>query len=757
MPRAQSRIAVACVTAVVAMCASPALAQHEKLVYQAGDPAGYPSAGYVAYVNGNQWTTQQIPGMGFSNPGPGNLALSPNGQAVAYSRGGSLYTRNLNTGQETLVYSSTCAYQPRFTPDATALFFTRNCGSRTYADVWRVNLDGSAARALIAWVANSDGTNPRQVRPLTSQPYTAAMNASFTPDMTRVAFVGWVNGYSDLFAANVDGTGAASNLTSTTTIDENHPRWAPNGNSFCATRTVGLGSVNENGGIALYTSSGEWYAGFGNGPRGSNGLECSYRQASGVTSNQYLAAQFMPMLNFDTSEKWRPLNVAMFLSERDPATGQPWHRICDATITCSGLTGESDFTLYSGNESYISTHHNANSDPDSYTSPTPACNQSIGSTQRHDCDTGAASTMYYHVVGPSPGGYMYVDYWFFYRYNQGFGNVGNHAGDWEGITVAASLSGNTFAFAEFSQHGTWNSFLRDNLICDTAASGSCGSETGPAYVGQHVMTVPAAGSHANYPRPNSSGEFDNSNDGGAPWGRNLDTGSTGACPSNVPGSPPNVCGPAVIAFPATGAQRWTDWAGRWGETGTDPVGSSSPTSPAAPSPSDHGPHFFAPWTGVSCESGALCPSRARSREPLYCHNWLGEGVAAVACHERTMRGALRERRLGRDGSFTIRLVTQDRRAATAPGLAQVLGRPLRVGERATVSGRLPRDSELLIRVGRGQRLVTAVFDHLRPVHGRATLAVRRGKHGKPAVALLHGRHAIRPTRILRPATRPHTG
>jgi hypothetical protein len=106
-------------------------------------------------------------------------------------------------------------------------------------------------------------------------------------------------------------------------------------------------------------------------------------------------------------------------------------------------------------------------------------------------------------VGPSPAGYQYIDYWFFYRYNQGFQDIGNHAGDWESVTVAPATSGQTFEFAEFSEHGNEESFLRDNLECDNNAAGSCGTESGSSYSGQHVMTFPAAGSHANYPQPNS--------------------------------------------------------------------------------------------------------------------------------------------------------------------------------------------------------------------------------------------------------------
>ena len=44
-----------------------------------------------------------------------------------------------------------------------------------------------------------------------------------------------------------------------------------------------------------------------------------------VSMADSLAAQHRPILRFDDVEKWRPLNVDSFLSERLP-TGEPYHR-----------------------------------------------------------------------------------------------------------------------------------------------------------------------------------------------------------------------------------------------------------------------------------------------------------------------------------------------------------------------------------------------------------------------------------------------
>ena len=218
-----------------------------------------------------------------------------------------------------------------------------------------------------------------------------------------------------------------------------------------------------------------------------------------VTDDQYLASTYEPLLMFDSSEKWRPLNVGMFLSERDPSTGHPWNQICSPSQGSKGLTSEADLEQHPTSDSYIRIN-NSEGEPDTYRSPNPECTHSVGSTAVYDCGTGRASAIYYHVVGPSPGGYTYIDYWLFYPYNQGWNDFGNHAGDREGVTVAPSHDGKTFEFAN-SHNSTWNSFLRDNLDCDASGSGSCGTESldcpyppSRNYFGQHVMTFPAAGS-----------------------------------------------------------------------------------------------------------------------------------------------------------------------------------------------------------------------------------------------------------------------
>jgi len=764
---------------------------------------------------GNYPTPTQLIASGTESP---ITALSPDGQTLAYATPSGLYVRQVGGGTSTLVYpgsgNNNSVMYPRFTPDGKALYFTNNMSSGrtgTGPDIWRVNTDGTGAKAIIAWsgdqssedvssdgtliafhstdtpkgkylggyalwVANADGSNPRQVFSLTGQVFTDAMYPSFSPDMKQIAFTCYIHAggaVENLCTASTDGTGTPTNITPLPAGDAVwQPRWSPDGGMLCAELDQNLTTSQESHGIALYKPDGTQFADVGrslyNNGAGTTPSNCSFRQPStAIGHGDYLAAEFMPILDFSSQEKWRPLNIPMFLSEQDPTTGQPWNQIClpyPASI-CGGLNGEASLQANPQTNSYIIIH-NSNGTPVTYQSPTSSCIHYVGSTQVYDCDTGPASAIYYHVVGPSPGGYTYIEYLFFYRYNQGYQDIGNHAGDLEGVTVAASTTQNTFQYAEFSQHGNWESFLRDNLECDNNGTGSCGSEVGPNYFGQHVMTFPAAGSHANYIQPNSGPSTDGNTDGQAPWGRNLSTSLTpGSCPSNVPASPVETCGPALIALPPTASQgsswtsgpmRWTDWPGMWGDTGASCVAtgcslgdSTSPTSPAAPNPSDHGPHYFAPWTGVTCNNlGAACPSSAQGPQPLACGNWFAASVAVLGCNESMMRNALKTRRLTRHGSFSVDLISQGRRAATAPGLAQTLGRPLQPGQAGLLSGNVPSRTELFVRASWGRRMVIAIF-RLSAFRGTGRLIILRGPHHYPMPVLVEGRNRLLPNSTLR--------
>jgi hypothetical protein len=724
--------------------------------------------------------------------------LSPNGQMIAYTINETqLYTKDLETGAVTLVYSAPCIWRPKFSPDGQTLFFSATtsgtCQLNQGWDIWRVNIDGTGARAVITWkggqrmddvspdgntimfdsnttakgqtaptniyVANTDGSNAHVVN--ASAPTTVGYpdwDSSFSPDGTKIAF----NCDVDLCLMNANGTGLLKLTSVPSQQYADNPRWSPDGSELCVAYTTNRSMSNEARGIAIYTPSGTQLYFVQNGTGSNEASTCAFRHPSTtVDENAYLAAQFMPILRFDSTEKWRPLNVGMFLAEQGPS-GAAWNQVCTDVAHCGPLNGEATLRQYPTGGFIVEDglFQIAPGDPytgglpDSYVSPNPSCVQTMTfgtqQTQVKDCDTGPASAIYYHVVGPSPGGYTYIDYWFFYRYNQGPADVGDHPGDWEGVTVAESPLGDTFEYAEFSQHGTWYTYLRQNLECDNGGAGSCGSDASMSYYGQHLMTFPAAGDHANYPYPGSGNAGENGNDGQAHWGRNLQTNAPpSTCPTNVPASPPEVCGPALIQFPTPQPQgstwsattgRFTDWPGLWGIT------SDSPASPAGSSTADHGNHYFAPWSpsgNLDCTSnGGACPSRVAT-SPARCANWFGGGVVALVCNAAIMREALRRHTIQHRGTFGLRSAL--RGAATAPGIAQLLGHPLRAGQRLTIRGRIPRGTSLMVRVERGRHIGTVVFENIPAFQGRATVHVGRGKQGLLLVRVVQGNERIRPT------------
>jgi hypothetical protein len=475
-----------------------------------------------------------------------------------------------------------------------------------------------------------------------------------------------------------------------------------------------------------------------------------YRQQS---TGMNLAASFMPIINFDMSEKWRPMNVDAFLNETDPVTGQPWNQVCSPEQGCQGLNGASSLLSYATTDSYISIHRDSASDPDSYVSPNPNCLQpnQFGTTL-HDCGTGSASAIYYHIVGPSPGGYEYIDYWIFYRYNQGWQDVGNHAGDWEGVTIAPTSRDNALAFVELSHHGAWDAYLPGGLDCAPGGTpGTCSTSSHQVPGGNNVDVFPAAGSHANYPQPNSSDPDDGPNDGNAPWGNNLDSGALIQLPA-----------PAGEGSPWAGS--WTDWPGAWGDTPETGLltTTGSPCGPAAPLSAavndcgdDHAGHYYAPWSqtggNLNC-SGMACPQLEPSRPetgPLACSSWFGGGVVLAGCNQTLMRRAVLKRGLSSVGQFTITQVTPHRTAATAPGLAQMTGTPLRPGSTAIVSGALPQGTQLFVRAIRARKLVSVIFELFTPIHGHALIHVARGAHGWPSITLKIRRALVKPITVER--------
>jgi Tol biopolymer transport system component len=520
--------------------------------------------------------------------------LSPDGSQVAWvdqSQGSIIVTKVRGGASQTVLYDPTGRpTRPRFTPDGKSVIYTR--GATDARDIYKVSTTGTGTAApVIAWkgeqvdaslsadgaklvfssktesrgrdvsggyqlfLADANGLNARQ---MTNYP---AFTDAMTPTVSTtgmIAFSGHTpsNTGTDINIWKVAQDGSQlTKLTRDTMTRQANPSWAPNGlrvvyNAYDAYKSV-ITDVDATGtgferAITSVSDEGYWQH------------SASYRTSSSMSRMDVLAFRHAPRLLFDEQERWRPLDVERLAAERNP-DGTSAHLICPfvGPTNCEPLTSMSDLGRHPDSAAHMDL---LGTDPGSARSPYPECN----TNGLLDCDTGPRTAVYYNVSPTSPGGYTYLDYWFFYRYNEyepGF----SHEGDWESVTVAPSRGtvpnqegADTFDFATFSQHGHWRSYLRENLSCDGRGAGSCGTES--AKTGVRIDTYVAAGSHANYPDPCSnfcsqdeSLAPERDHGGEVPWGG-------GAEPLNVRKFPARR--PADRSWQS--GDTWVDWPGRWG-------------------------------------------------------------------------------------------------------------------------------------------------------------------------------------------------
>jgi hypothetical protein len=542
------------------------------------------------------------------------------------------------------------------------------------------------------------------------------MGAEFSPGGTQIVFEGEQSTRSgiveDLYVIGADGTNQKRLMNDT--AGNNEPEWSLDGSRIFYTYG-GLPwptySVRPDGtGNGLYTN------GLGWAPK--------FRQPSTtISADDRLAAQLRPELLFDSEgEHWRPQNVEYFFSH-DPV------QVCDSSM-CADVDSTADLRLYPNSSYDINVP--GSGDADNFKSSEPSC---VGSLV-WDCGSGPASSIYYHVSQPSPTGYRYLDYWFFYRYNDAQGSFGfDHEADWESVSIAPSAaSPDTFDFASFSQHGTWYSYLRDNLSCDGGGAGSCGNES--TKYGRRLHSFVSAGTHANYGEPcggpctqtNSAFEPETDHDGGTPWERNGESRALLAMPPT--GSPADPWG--------IGPAEWTDWPGFWGMDG-DRVRSPG-----------NQPHFSAPWENT-CADDSNCPSQSGSSAPAMmsaqttadCGSWFGAGVVALVCDPSELRSALRSRNLGKRGRLRVSVVSGQRTAAAAPGIAQVMGQPLADGEQIELSDPVGDGARLYVRFRSEGDLYDAVLSLPAAAGGRLSLKVDRSTKSPEVRALLPDGAAVK--------------
>lgn len=324
--------------------------------------------------------------------------------------------------------------------------------------------------------------------------------------------------------------------------------------------------------------------------------------------------------------------------------------------------------------------------------------------------------------------------------------AGEVQGDWEGLTVVPSKTDpSTFDFVLFRQHkGAPWSYLRENLNCDEGGPGSCGSEAG-SHIGTRVWGIVANGTHATYGSPcttpcshTNSAVPETDHDGSWSWGANDDPSTLLALPTAADRWVPWGAGP----------RNWVDWPGKWGATtGDEGIGGLGEGSPDGPAANGHAADYFEPWTSSQCaDSGCVMASTRRHARQIVkdCRAWFGADVAAAACDHARLSRAVDH--AGVAGRGDIHLGRGHHRAASAPGLAQLVGAPLRAGERLTVAahGGL---STLLVRVRNHGRIFEATFSgsKMRDI-SRGAVTVEAGRR-TPRVRLVARGRSVLPQRI----------
>jgi Tol biopolymer transport system component len=682
-------------------------------------------------------------------------SISPDGRLVAWDDNHRIYVSDISGAHRRMVYGGITGHnpiEPRFSPDGTKLIFgawwavvregvvtqsfhvdtidldglnfrvlseegsfwsdpTYSPDQRTIAYATAIDPEGEPPGSRLV-VANADGSEPVAITAVETLEYVG--EPRFSPDGRHIVFSGaheeteW-----EIFTIDVDGR----NLTQLTSFEEftMRPEWTPDGNNI-----VFQGELES--GWLLYTMTAE-----GSGIRPfqpaedfeSTAVIAFPQRSTIVDDDDYLGATFQPLLQFDSDEPWRPLDVPKFFEENKP--GRPedsYNEMCNDELGCYALTNWRSVLM--GAAVYENPHIKMGIvEEEEIPRPTTPYLECLAGGLV-DCDTGPRAATYYHVVpsaaanNQTEAGYNYVDYWSLYRYNESPGeptNIGDHEGDWEGITIAPSLENpRSFDLAIFAQHDGSAVYAAETLTCDEGGEGSCGEGEGP--IGQRVWDFVAFGTHAAYPEEDDGGEsrlcfqdssilLDGCHDGAAPWGANHEVAN-------------------LVHFPPVADWNrepenawWVNWPGKWG--GSD----SSPDSPG------NQDRFTCPWEASPLDETA-CPSRidrpsaaaARNAAVSRCDNWFGEGVVATVCAPGRLRRAVHSGQVGRHGDLRLRLRGQQRKTASVNGVAQMLGTPLRPGQSLSLHGHAPRGAQLLVRARAGRYLLTARFEHLGLVRGR---------------------------------------
>jgi hypothetical protein len=361
-----------------------------------------------------------------------------------------------------------------------------------------------------------------------------------------------------------------------------------------------------------------------------------YVRLDTVDWDNTLLQAYAPALKFDSSEAFLPQAVDGLTSIRQTApdcagdatmlahpNGEPYLDTTYATAKDSGCPGDDRLDL--GNlraEGTDYPYHDTTraGNPLGVVSADDILNLrgSSGGTYQADsaaifAEPGWARRTYGHAV-MSPDGDLWLQYWFWYYYNNGnYPEQDDHEGDWEGIQLHFS---NPLGTNPTPDHATYNEHdFHSRCDWDHVEK----SENG------HPVVYVSRGRHASY--------FN--------W-LNMPSGAHPFFPDETDARPYTPSYQVTVEPITTYTPAWMRWPGRWGSSSGDLVGSGM---------SPRGPAFQSSWADpaeadASAETGncgfALATAaKARVHRDLTAHSTSGDGPAPRITTSTTSHGTIR--------------------------------------------------------------------------------------------------------------------
>lgn len=457
-------------------------------------------------------------------------------------------------------------WEPTFTPDGKIVYVDEEGGR-----LWEINVDGSGKKALFSWpnarfagpsvspdgtqlvfastrgpngeakegewVAGMDGSNPRFIQSQVSR-------TDWSPDGSRLAlFSGHEAGQWGSYASVYD---LATNARGTfgPHVRNEDISWSADGALIGVTREVASGDHQ----LALINpATGTEQVVLAEFLTNQEVLQLSFRLGADpqASSPEDLLERYKPVVYYHPEENYRAdsANEAIEWHENRVYEAVPSLVAADHEGSGEALLSPEWFRSRVYSEGDVLDERGDNQEAADWGHIQP----------------GFANHVYGNEITSADGQVEWLQYWFFYYYNDSINaagsSYGTHEGDWEFVQYAYDPQTEQITEAAYNQHA--------------------GAETCPSSALHYVMTADgrvapavfaAKGSHASYFHP---GDY-NLERGPLNFGNDLAS---------------DEAGPTELTMTKLNEEPWFTWEGHWGGTfpsgfGPISVGETSPTGPA---------------------------------------------------------------------------------------------------------------------------------------------------------------------------------